>query len=524
MKLKGKVLLMQTIILVVVAVLISASGIIAARSVLYESTEELLKNAALGFEGDVHYLHNAGEDIDIIIFDEVSQVQSSVSNNGTLQLTPEIKQTVLEQREPLYLKEVRVGEESYCGYFMPTDKGMVFAGKNNVILLETGYSFVKVFFMIALVATIIGGVSAFVFVGRITKRITNASKAMKQLASGDLFVDIEVHPNAKEETYLICNDAATLRNSLRTILTSISESVSQVDSSNKAFKNHFDGISGSINEVNDDIAGIAQGAASLASDVNNMTQQALDIEAAIEQNNSSIGNLESTVKDINHVSKQVDQLIYKLSELNEKTQEAIGIVSEKIDITNASAEKIKDAVAVIQGITRQTNLLSLNASIEAARAGEAGKGFAVVADEIRGLADNSANSAKVIEDIVMELFNNSNDMVSTMEAVRVTAAEQVSGLSKTKSAFEKLQHAAFDMSSAMNEIEGQLGTLSSARDSIVASISNLSAVSEENVATTEETAESIQVLSHNLECCLGELDLLTDLSRGLSEEVSHFKV
>lgn len=63
-----------------------------------------------------------------------------------------------------------------------------------------------------------------------------------------------------------------------------------------------------------------------------------------------------------------------------------------------------------------------------------------------------------------------------------------------------------------------------ARDSIVASISNLSAVSEENVATTEETAESIQVLSHNLECCLGELDLLTDLSQGLSEEVSHFKV
>jgi methyl-accepting chemotaxis protein len=48
--------------------------------------------------------------------------------------------------------------------------------------------------------------------------------------------------------------------------------------------------------------------------------------------------------------------------------------------------EIESYIARIQKITRQTSLLSLNATIEASRAGDAGKGFAVVASEVKALS------------------------------------------------------------------------------------------------------------------------------------------
>lgn len=70
---------------------------------------------------------------------------------------------------------------------------------------------------------------------------------------------------------------------------------------------------------------------------------------------------------------------------------------------------------MITGISKQTNILALNASIEAARAGEQGKGFAVVAEEIQRLAEQTKTAVENIAGIVTEAVHNTDNAVTVME-------------------------------------------------------------------------------------------------------------
>lgn len=94
---------------------------------------------------------------------------------------------------------------------------------------------------------------------------------------------------------------------------------------------------------------------------------------------------------------------------------ATASISGKLGTINDRANKISGVVTVINKISDQTNLLSLNAAIEAEKAGEFGRGFSVVAREISRLADQTAIATKDIEHVVKEMQSSVSAGVMEMD-------------------------------------------------------------------------------------------------------------
>ena len=107
-------------------------------------------------------------------------------------------------------------------------------------------------------------------------------------------------------------------------------------------------------------------------------------------------SISELTKESEHARELLNAVAGNISE-GKNSLEAAKNIMENI---GKSSEELTGIASLINDISDQINLLSLNASIESARAGDAGRGFAVVAEEISKLADKTALNVKDIDRII----------------------------------------------------------------------------------------------------------------------------
>lgn len=121
------------------------------------------------------------------------------------------------------------------------------------------------------------------------------------------------------------------------------------------------------------------------------------LHEAQTQSNAMQQGIDENAEIIAHLATFVEQLPLQIAEERAHFQRVVGEVRRLGEMTES-----------IQAMSRQTEILAINAAIEAARAGEAGKGFAVLAGEVRRLATQSKESATRIENDINRLVHTVN--------------------------------------------------------------------------------------------------------------------
>jgi methyl-accepting chemotaxis protein len=163
-----------------------------------------------------------------------------------------------------------------------------------------------------------------------------------------------------------------------------------------------------------------------------------------------------------------------------KGGDVVAQVVRSMDSIHASARKITDIIAVIDGIAFQTNILALNAAVEAARAGEQGRGFAVVASEVRNLAHRSASAAKEIKALIEVSVQEVDTGTSLVGKAGATMEEIVASVGQVSAIMR-------DIALASSEQEAGIGQLGQA-------INSMDAMTQQNAALVEEAAAASEAL------------------------------
>lgn len=187
--------------------------------------------------------------------------------------------------------------------------------------------------------------------------------------------------------------------------------------------------------------------------IKNNDQLYRDIVTEITQNANNGTKLSLLAEE--RAEKGKDQL-RKMQFTMKKVQESYYITSKDIKDLQNNSDQIKQIIKIVQDIANQTNLLSLNAAIEAARAGEHGKGFAVVANEVKKLAEQTNQSTKDITELIQQTNDQINDMVTSIERVKLLVTEADNTTLETNKSFEEILYAMVNSKTQNNKIEHDL--------------------------------------------------------------------
>lgn len=277
----------------------------------------------------------------------------------------------------------------------------------------------------------------------ITKPINEALVSVEQVAKGDLTIVL----NDKYS-----DEVGQLNGSLKKMVEQLRNIAQQVKSS-AVF------LATNSGELNSAVEQMAQGASEQASG-------AEEVAASMEQ-------MEANIRQAADNASQTDKMATQASAQAEESGKA---VQQAVEVMRTIAEKI----TVVEDISRQTNLLAINAAIEAARAGEHGRGFAAVAQEVKKLAERAQTAAAEIN----ELSRNSTEV---SEKAGLIIQNLVPNILKTAGLVQEITASAKELSVGAEEVSK--------------AVNQFDQVAQQNAATAEEisaTSENLSKQADNL--------------------------
>lgn len=349
-------------------------------------------------------------------------------------------------------------------------------------------SAVKVLFVLAVVAIVLGALISWLIITNLLRGISKAVELAEKVADGDLTDSDEVLDYGNDEIGKLIASMEMMRTKLHSMMSEMSSASSQLAASSE----ELSVISTETNQ--------------------NIHSQQMEIEQVV----TAINEMTATIQEVAQNASTTSNLAH---EADESTREGVQVVQQTVSSINSLAGGLSDAgtvinelesnsemigsiLDVIKNIAEQTNLLALNAAIEAARAGEQGRGFAVVADEVRTLASRTQQSTQEIEEMIDKLQTGARSTVQVMAESQDKASTTREQANSAGEALQIITSAVSKISDMNLQIASAAEEQSSVSEEInrsIVSINELSHLNTDGANQTTIASGDLTQLASNLQ-------------------------
>lgn len=378
-----------------------------------------------------------------------------------------------------------------------------------------------------LIAILIGLILGSILTRTITKGFRQLTTIANDISSGDLTRPDNIGMNGK----ILEDESTELAAALNVMLKNL-----------KGLVNHIKDAAGNLSEAAETLNTLVTKGHKTTEDISTGTSKIF--EGALEQ----AGHVENASKTMEEMAKMSDDVSLKATDMAAVAAQTRSRVQKGAAISTSALKKMesilhgvdstKDMIIgleeklnnipkildVITHISRQTDLLAINATIEASKAGEHGRGFAIVAEEVRRFADNTKRSVEDVAFIIKDIKAEVERLVNAEAESSAFTKEGREDINKVKESLDEITAFTSEVADKAENILALTQKQKQGGETAVSLIEQIAHIARESVSATEEVDTVVDGHKTSIEEVLASAKKLSGFADDLKRVVSRFKL